>query len=92
MAEQVFYYLKKHGFPEPREDEESAIGYLERVMFDEDLPAQLRMAATHEFATLNGYNTRGEIVLSRRMATAYEDGIERYKAFFPDAKSLSVRG
>lgn len=83
LAEQVFYYLKKNGFPEPADHEDSALGYLERVMSDAGQTVDLRIKAACEYATLNGYFLRDEAIMFRRMSAAYEDGIERYKVYFP---------
>lgn len=86
IAEQVFYYLKKNSFPEPGDHEDSALGYLERVMSDDSLTVDLRVKSACEYATLNGYFLRNEAVMFKRMSEAYEDGIERYKVYFHQDK------
>lgn len=86
IAEKMFYYLKRHEFPEPLDSEDSAVGYFERVMCDDNLPGDLRVKAAFEFATLNGYDQRCEVIMSSRMSAACEDGIERYKMYFPSPR------
>lgn len=88
MARFLVDYLRENGYPEPQEYEDSAEGYLARVVDDTKLPMKIRLKAAVELGTLATWRNLWQRGTANRIEIAYEDALVEYKRSFSPGKAV----
>ena len=83
--------LKELAYPEPEGIEKSADKYLEKVIFDESIPFEVRMNAKYDHTILHSLNQQREQGFQQflQLSIAFDDAMEQYKNLFPAKATTS---